>query len=201
MDTGEQVTQYLEEVAQVLLSLHVQTPFHILIAGGAYMLLQKQRRSTEDIDFATVTPPAGTIKPRQVFRITVLRTEVARNTVPHSAEFKQAVRAVARKHPGLPDDWLNDEAAVYYYDDAPEAEVVFWRTFGGILYVYLPTQEYMLATKIAAFRPKDERDIRLLIRALGIRTREEAQAIVDKFLLPDAQEFWEVEEKLDILFP
>jgi len=61
--------------------------------------------------------------------------------------------------------------------------------------------EYILATKIAAYRPKDADDIQLLIRDLNIRTREQVKAIVDKFLLPDAQEFWEVEEKLDILFP
>ena len=61
--------------------------------------------------------------------------------------------------------------------------------------------EYILATKIAAYRPKDADDIQLLIRDLNIHTREQVKAIVDKFLLPDAQEFWEVEEKLDILFP
>lgn len=61
--------------------------------------------------------------------------------------------------------------------------------------------EYILATKIAAYRPKDADDIQLLISDLHIQTREQAKAIVDKFLLPDAQEFWEVEEKLEILFP
>jgi hypothetical protein len=60
---------------------------------------------------------------------------------------------------------------------------------------------YMLATKIAAYRPKDADDIQLLLRDLNIRTWEQAKAVVDKFLLPDAQVFWEVEEKLDMLFP
>jgi hypothetical protein len=116
-------------------------------------------------------------------------------------EFKQAVGMVAQRHSDLLDDWLNDEAAVYFYDDAPHAEVMFWRSFEDIVHVYLPTMEYILATKIAAYRPKDADDIQLLIRDLNIRTREQVKAIVDKFLLPDAQEFWEVEEKLDILFP
>ena len=51
----------------------------------------------------------------------------------------------------------------------------------------------MLAIKIAAYRPKDAGDIQLLIRDLNVRTWETAKALVDKFLLPDAQEFWEVE--------
>ncbi len=107
---------------------------------------------------------------------------------------------VAQKHKNLPDDWLNDEAAVYFYDDAPHAEGVFWRSFGNILSVYLPTMEYMLATKIAAYRPKDMGDIKILIRELNIQTPEQAMAIIDAFLLPEAQEFWEVEKKLKRLF-
>ena len=123
------------------------------------------------------------------------------STVPYATELKQAVEMVAQRHKNLPDDWLNDEAAVYYYDDAPHAEVLFWRSFGNTLCIYLPTMEYMLATKIAAYRPKDAKDIQILIQELKIHTREQAQAIVDTFLLPEAKAFWEVDEKLEILFP
>ena len=166
------------------------------------MLLQQKRRSTLDIDFALIKIPR-TARPKKVFRTIVQRFEVSRrtSTVPFASEFKQAVRMVAQRHQNLLDDWLNDEAAVYFYDDAPHAEVTFWRFFENILFVYLPTMEYILATKIAAYRPKDADDIQLLIHDLNIRTREQAKAIVDKFLLPDAQEFWEVGEKLEILFP
>jgi hypothetical protein len=203
MDSGKQITQYLEELAKVLIDLHVPIPFHILIAGGAYMLLQKKRRSTEDIDFAIIEEPQTRTPPNKVVRIVVKKAEVfsKRSTVPYSTEFRQAVEIVARKYTNLPDDWCNDEAAVYYYDDAPHAEGTFWRSFGNIVYVYLPTMEYMLATKIAAYRPKDANDIQRLIQELKIHTREQAKAIVDKFLLSDAQEFWEVDEKLEVLFP
>lgn len=203
MDSGKQVTQYLDELAQVLVDLRVTAPFHMLIAGGAYMMLQEKRRSTEDIDFAIVELEHPQIKAskNQAFRVTVKNVEVARNTVPYAEEFKQAVAIVARRHANLPDDWLNDEAAVYYYDDAPLAEVTYWRSCKNILYLYLPTMEYMLATKIAAYRQKDAHDIQILIDELQLRTHEQAKAIVDKFLLPDAQEFWEVAEKLEILFP
>jgi len=43
VDNGKQITDYLEEVANVLIDLHVPVPFHMLVAGGAYMLLQKKR--------------------------------------------------------------------------------------------------------------------------------------------------------------
>ena len=108
---------------------------------------------------------------------------------------------IAERHPGLAKDWLNDEAAEYYYDDAPQPDVTFWRSFGEVLYVYLPTPEYMFATKIAAYRPKDENDIKALIKDLNMKNRTQAKAIIDRFLLPQAQEFWEVEENLDTLFP
>lgn len=203
MDNGRQVAQYLEELANALIDLQVSNPFHILIAGGAYMLLQNRRRSTEDIDFAIMEVPQVSMPQGQAFRITLKKAEISGNnsTVPNSAEFKQAIEIVARKHKNLPDDWLNDEAAVYYYDDAPHAEVIFWRSFSNILSIYLPTMEYVFATKIAAYRPKDSNDIQMLTQELQLQTREQARAILDTFLLPDAQEFWEVEKKLKRLFP
>lgn len=203
MENSQQIIKYLEEVASVLLDLRVPVPFHLLIAGGAYMLLLQKRQSTEDIDFAVIESPRSRHTQNSVFRVQVKKAEISGNssTVPYATEFKQAVETVAHKYKNLPEDWLNDEAAVYYYDDAPHAEVTFWRSFGNILHVYLPTMEYMLATKIAAYRPKDRNDIRVLIGELNIRTRDQAQAIADAFLLPDAQEFWEVKKKLKRLFP
>lgn len=203
MENSQQIIKYLEEVASVLLDLRVPVPFHLLIAGGAYMLLLQKRQSTEDIDFAVIESPRSRHTQNSVFRVQVKKAEISGNssTVPYATEFKQAVETVAHRYKNLPEDWLNDEAAVYYYDDAPHAEVTFWRSFGNILHVYLPTMEYMLATKIAAYRPKDRNDIRVLIGELNIQTRDQAQAIADAFLLPDAQEFWEVKKKLKRLFP
>jgi hypothetical protein len=57
MNTGKQIIQYLEELANVLIDLQVTVPFFILIAGGAYMLLRNKRQFTEDIDFAIVEQP------------------------------------------------------------------------------------------------------------------------------------------------
>src|SRR5580765_7747225 len=202
MHNSEQIAQYLEELAQALLALRITTPFHILIAGGAYMLLHNKRQFTLDIDFALIESPHKVSK--TVFRATVQRAEVfnKRSTVPFAAEFRQAVEIVAHHHQDLlEDDWMNDEAASYYYDDAPQADVTLWRSFGNSVYVYLPTAEYVLATKIAAYRPKDADDIRVLTQELGISTRAQAKTVVDTFLLPDAQTFWEVNATLEELFP
>jgi hypothetical protein len=39
MDNSKQIVQYFEELAKALRDLQVTNPFHMLIAGGAYMLL------------------------------------------------------------------------------------------------------------------------------------------------------------------
>jgi hypothetical protein len=100
----------------------------------------------------------------------------------------------------LPLDWMNDDAAGYYSDDAPQVDVEFWRSFEGRLFVYLPVLEYVFATKVMANRPKDQRDIRLLIQKLQLRTRAQAQAILDRFVLSDGQQFYEVPKTLKRLF-
>ncbi len=203
MESSLQIIQYLEEVANVLIELGVTIPFFILITGGAYMMLNNKRKFTEDIDFALVERPQLIPRKNQVFQVTVTNAEVfrSRSTVPFSAEFRQAVLVIAQRHPGLAKDWLNDEAAEYYYDDAPQPDVIFWRSFRDVLSVYLPTQEYVFATKIAAYRPKDENDITILMKDLKITNRSQAKVIIDRFLLPEAQEFWQVGENLDTLFP
>ena len=203
LNNSKQIIQYLEELAKALIDLQVTLPFHILIAGGAYMILQNKRQFTEDIDFALVEHPQSIPKGNQVFRVTCINADISRSysSVPFSSKFKHAVFTIAQRHPGLAKDWMNDEAAGYYYDDAPEPEVTFWRSFGNVIYVYLPTLEYMFATKIAAYRSKDEDDINLLMKELRIKSRIQAKTIVDLFLLPEAQKFWQVEENLDTLFP
>lgn len=202
MDNAKQITTYLDELAQTLVDMGIKAQYHIIVTGGAYMLLQSHRRSTEDIDFALIASPPGRVKRNQTFTTTVQKTEIARrgSAVPFAQEFKQAIEVVAQQH-GLPQDWLNDELAVYLYDDAPQAEVFFWRSFAKVLSIYLPTAEYMLALKIAAWRPKDENDIQVLLSDLGIQTRDQVKAIIDAFLLPAAQTFWEVDDHLDALFP
>lgn len=199
MRNEKQIREYLSEVAEVLEQLGVTRPIHILISGGVFMLLLKQRTFTEDIDFASIRV-SGRVDGK--FSATVIQDEVfnTRSRLPYAQEMRQAIIVVAQRHRQLTEDWLNDESAKYLYDDAPHPVVQLWNVFGRVLSVYLPSAEYILATKLAASRPKDEKDIKVLLKQLKIKRREQLQQIVDQFLLPDAQEFWQVGERIDDLF-
>ena len=165
------------------------------------MMIKQKRQSTEDLDFALLEMPEHILQQNTIIRSNIQRAEISAKTspIPFAKEFKEAVKIVAGRN-SLPHDWMNDEAAQYYYDDAPQADILFWHSFERIIYVYLPTMEYMLATKIAAYRQKDVEDIIALLQALHVQTQDEVRAIVDTFLLPEAQEFWEVEKTLKFLF-
>ncbi len=56
MDKANEILAYLEALAEELIRLNTRQQYHILVTGGAYMLLQGERRATDDIDFATVAP-------------------------------------------------------------------------------------------------------------------------------------------------
>ncbi len=200
MDNSQQIEQYLESLAHELGILGVAAQYHFVITGGAYLILQQERNFTEDIDFALIVGMRHPT-PGQVLQTTVEQVSVGslQSTVPYAAEFRQAVTNVAVAYT-LPPDWMNDDAAGYYYDDAPHVDVQFWRSFGGRLFVYLPLPEYVFATKVMANRPKDQNDIRLLIQKLQLGTRAQAQAILDRFVLPEGQQFYEVKKTLRRLF-
>jgi hypothetical protein len=195
MNNAKQVVAYLEALARELAG--GRTQYHILISGGAYMLLQRQRRSTEDIDFAQIAPPRRP-KQNQVVGVAVQRGgEIA--TRASNTVFSQAVDAVAEAQ-GLPFDWLNDECASYLYTDAPGAEAYLWQSFEGVLFVYLPTVEYVFTLKIMANRRKDKPDIKVLAGQLGLRTTAEALTVIERFLAPEALQWWEIEKKLKTHF-
>ncbi|MGH2478118.1 MAG: hypothetical protein ACRDHW_00465 [Ktedonobacteraceae bacterium] len=197
MKKASEILTYLEALATELARLGGKQQYHILVTGGAFMLLQGERRTTNDIDFAIVAPER---KPKagRVFSTTVQRKgEVA--TRGSRGVFSQAVEAVATSYQ-LQDDWINDESAAYLYDDAPGADIYLWQSWAGVLFVYLPTAEYVFALKVTAYRRKDQPDCKRLAHTLGITTPEQAQAVIDRYILPEAQTFWEVEKKLKRLF-
>jgi len=198
MNTDQEIATYLEALALELKRLGVTTQYHILISGGAWMLLQQQQRSTEDIDFALLAAAPRRPKQGKLIRVDIQRKGEIANRGSNTL-FSQAVRTIASVY-GLEDDWLNDESAVYLYDDAPSADAYFWCDFQKVLFIYLPSAEYVFSLKIASYRRKDQPDVKVLIERLGIRSREQAQAICDKHLLPEAQAFWEVPKKLRRIF-
>ena len=62
-----------------------------------------------------------------------------------------------------------------------------WRTFGP-LHIYAPPREYILALKIFAGRDKDIEDCKILLQQVRIGTRQQAQFLLDRYILPDARQ-------------
>jgi predicted nucleotidyltransferase len=83
---------------------------------------------------------------------------------PHGVVLDEA-RAVAAEL-GLPPWWLNEQASAYVAPEGdPEAPLVF--DHPG-LRVQVASPEHLLAMKVLAGRRRDEGDIRLLARTLGL---------------------------------
>jgi len=61
-----------------------------------------------------------------------------------------------------------------------------WKKFGP-LHIHVPAKEYVLALKIIAGRGKDIVDSRVLLKQTKIRTREQAQALLDRYIPPLTQ--------------
>jgi hypothetical protein len=71
-----------------------------------------------------------------------------------------------------------------------------------MLEVFIPPREYVLALKVFAGRPKDRDDIDSLCQQLQIRTREQAQQIVDRYIPnKQVQQLNHLDDTLDELFP
>ncbi|MBM5811320.1 MAG: hypothetical protein FJ191_05060 [Gammaproteobacteria bacterium] len=95
-----------------------------------------------------------------------------------------AVRAAAAevaRRAGMHEDWLNDAVKSYlseHGDFVPFLEL-------GHLRVMVARPEYLLAMKCLALRIgaefHDEDDIRYLLRHLGLRSREQAVAIITRY--------------------
>ena len=61
-----------------------------------------------------------------------------------------------------------------------------WKQFGP-LHIYIPPKEYILALKIIAGRRKDLEDCAILLPQTTIETHEQAQKLLDRYILPEAQ--------------
>lgn len=123
----------------------------IYVVGGAAISLSfDARRATRDID-AVVLDNHGALT--------------------------EEVGAMARQH-GLATTWLNEQASAYVSTTAdPRSSVVF---DAPGLKVAAASAEPLLAMKVAAARPTDVADIRLLANLLGIQRATEAIAIFEQ---------------------
>jgi uncharacterized nucleotidyltransferase DUF6036 len=178
---AKEIETHLAELGQELQEMGLQRPIRILLVGGAFMLTQiKNRQSTNDID--------------------IVLKDVKDSTTPWLYQtFKAAIRSVALKNK-MPNSWLNDVIGDFLRDLGNVPEGKLWRRYDK-LEVYLPSEEYILSLKLLANRPKDQEDILALTQQLKIRTREEAQRLIDRYI-PDKQlqQMNNVEDTLADLF-
>jgi hypothetical protein len=99
---------------------------------------------------------------------------------------RESVQIIKQKH-DLDADWFNYLAQMLMYDEVIVPDGKLWKRFGPI-HVYAPAREYILALKIAAGRKKDLDDCAILLPKTKIRTREQAQQVVDHYILPAGQQ-------------
>lgn len=111
-----------------------------------------------------------------------------------------AARIVARRN-NIPFTWINDVIGDFLRDVSKIPQGTLWRTY-GLLQVYIPEVDYILALKLLAGRQKDKEDIQLLCEQLHINTRIHAQQVVDRYI-PDkqVQQINNLDKTLGILFP
>lgn len=147
-----------------------ETKGEIGICGGAVMCLVFQtRKATKDVD--------------AIFKPT--------------SQIRKGAKKVARQF-GLPDDWLNDAAKIYFHVDPPQEEVLEL----SHLRVWAPKADYMLAMKCisARFDTHDKEDVKFLIEYLAVKHPEEVFKIIEKYYphsqVPSKTQFF-VEEIFD----
>lgn len=156
----------LADLGQELRALGVQQPIRVLMVGGAFMLTQVHNRAlTDDVDV-------------------VLKDADAATASPLNQAFRAAVRAVATRQQ-LPSTWLNDVIGDALRSTTLVPGGTLWRRY-GMLEVYIPPDDYILALKLFAGRDKDRDDILALCQRLGITTRQQAQDVVNRYV-PDRQ--------------
>lgn len=151
-------------------------PIRVLVVGGACLLLADvTTRTTKDID-VIITDLEGTGEASLVYRLTKTTKRI-----------RQIIAAIGKRHNLSPKErmFFNDDCALFLMDIGPLPQVRLFKAYRK-LHLYLPADlSYILACKLMAGRPnKDYDDIRVLRTKLHIRTRDQAQALVNRFF-PD----------------
>ncbi|MFL5693817.1 MAG: hypothetical protein ACJ795_18640 [Ktedonobacteraceae bacterium] len=164
---AEDIENYLSQLGQELLNRGIYEPIHVLLIGGAYMLLLTDTpRNTDDIDIFWLEEEEGLQRALRPLQEGVIAVAAANQIDPN---------------------WLNYMTQLLMYDLVIIPNGNLWKTYGP-LYIYAPPQEYILALKIFAGRDKDIEDCRILLQQVKIGTRQQAQNLLDRYILPDAQQ-------------
>jgi hypothetical protein len=178
---AEDIESYLSQLGQELLKRSIREPVHVLLIGGAYMLLlTNTSRNTDDVDIFWLEEEEGlqrALRPLQESVIAVAQAnQISRN-------------------------WLNYMTHLLMYDLVVIPGGNLWKSYGP-LYIYAPPEEYILALKIFAGRDKDIEDCKVLLHQVKADTRQQAQMLLDRYILPDAQQNNAeiIARSLDLLF-
>ena len=110
-------------------------------------------------------------------------------------------RQWAAQKNALGPNWLNYLTQLLMHDQIHIPKGRLWRRYGP-LHMYIPSREYILALKILAGREKDIEDCKLLLPQTKVKTRQQAQRLLERYILPDAQttNAQQIENALDELF-
>jgi predicted nucleotidyltransferase len=178
---AEDIENYLSQLGQELQRRGIREPVHVLLIGGAYMLLlTNASRNTDDVDIFWLEEEEGlqrALRPLQ-------------ESVAAIAEANQISR-----------NWLNYMTHLLMYDLVVIPGGNLWKTYGP-LHIYAPPEEYIFALKIFAGRDKDIEDCKVLLQQMKVDTRQQAQMLLNRYILPDAQQnnAETIARVLDILF-
>ena len=165
---AEEIEDYLSQLGQELVSAGVQEAIHILMIGGAYMLLVANApRSTDDVDFFWLEEEDRTLE-QGIYAL------------------RDAVQVVARRNK-LEIDWFNYMTHLLMYDQVIVPKGKLWKCFGP-LHIHVPSKEYILALKIIAGRDKDIEDSKILLQQTQVKTRQQAQQLLDDYIPSLTQE-------------
>lgn len=161
---AEEIESYLSQLGQELANGGVKKPIRILMIGGAYMLLLLDApRTTNDVDFFWLEENDE-----------VLQQEIY--------ALRDAVEIVAVNNK-LDTDWINHMTHLLMYDQVKIPKGRIWKRFGP-LHVHVPSREYIFALKMIAARDKDTEDMDMLYQRTKVRTRQQAQELIDRYILP-----------------
>src|SRR5881275_1356933 len=178
---AQEIERYLAELGAALESQGITKPVRMLLIGGAYMmLLANAPRTTDDVDIFWMEEGEDFQRARLALR--------------------DGVQAIAGKY-ALPPNWFNYLTQMLIYDKIIMTRGKLWKRHGP-LHVYAPPKEFMFALKILAGRDQDLADCRILLPQTRIRTRQQAHRVLDRYILPVAQqeEAENIASSLDVLF-
>lgn len=167
---AREIEKYLQELGAELKRRDIKKPIRILLIGGAYMiLLANAPRTTDDIDFFWLE--------EDVFQQTFSQETFD--------AFNDCLQIIAEKYM-LDPGWFNYFAQMLMFDEVLVPDGKLWKRFGP-LHIYIPSKEYILALKITAGRDKDIEDCVILLPQTTIRTRRQAQQLLNRYILPEGQ--------------